>query len=116
MEYHRTDPQTRDEPVTDKSAFSDFRWFQRSTPPCASVASFNRLFIKIQVWLSGSALEYSGTDSETYSGNLSPNIGRPLLEDSRVASSWMTSQCSTRIPFSMLNNVRCYPVHGQSEI
>ena len=27
-------------------------------------------------------------------GNLSPNIGRPLRDCSRVASSWMTSQCS----------------------
>ena len=30
--------------------------------------------------------------------NLSPNMGRPLLDDAAVASSWMTSQCSTRIP------------------
>src|SRR6266849_3642148 len=33
--------------------------------------------------------------------NFSPNMGRPLLDDSRVASSWITSQCSTRIPLSM---------------
>ena len=34
-------------------------------------------------------------------GNELPNIGRPLLDRSWVASSWMTSQCSTRIPSSM---------------
>src|SRR6266436_6497456 len=34
------------------------------------------------------------------SGNLSPNIGSPLFEAARVASSWMTSQCSARTPFS----------------
>ena len=30
--------------------------------------------------------------------NASPNIGLPLLDCTCVASSWMTSQCSTRIP------------------
>src|SRR6266550_9301794 len=35
---------------------------------------------------------------QRYSGKESPNIGRPLLDCSRVASSWMTSQCSTRTP------------------
>jgi len=37
-------------------------------------------------------------DKTIYPGNLSPNIGRPLLDCSRVASSWSTSQCSTKIP------------------
>jgi hypothetical protein len=30
--------------------------------------------------------------------NLLPNIGRPLFDSSRVASSWIASQCSTKIP------------------
>ena len=34
-------------------------------------------------------------------GNLSPNMGRPLFDDSRVASSWMTSQCSASRLFSI---------------
>ena len=34
-------------------------------------------------------------------GNLSPNIGRPLRDCSRVVSSWMTSQCSASTPSSM---------------
>src|SRR5205814_9480480 len=34
-------------------------------------------------------------------GNLSPNIGRPLRDCSRLASSWMTSQCSASTPSSM---------------
>src|SRR6266849_5159554 len=34
-------------------------------------------------------------------GNVLPNIGRPLFDDSRVASSWITSQCSTRTPSLM---------------
>jgi hypothetical protein len=29
-----------------------------------------------------------------HAGNVPPNIGRPLRDGSRVASSWMTSQCS----------------------
>src|SRR6266478_1896979 len=33
---------------------------------------------------------------------LSPNMGSPLLEDSRLASSSMTSQCSARRSFSIL--------------
>src|SRR2546423_14087898 len=33
--------------------------------------------------------------------NVSPNMGRPLFDDVRVASFWITSQCSTSIPFSM---------------
>jgi len=36
-----------------------------------------------------------------HSPNLSPNIARPLFEDSRVASSWITSRCSTRNPSLM---------------
>src|SRR5712664_3145131 len=34
-------------------------------------------------------------------GNASPNIGRPLRDCSREASSWMTSQCSTMTPPSI---------------
>src|SRR6266567_8114585 len=34
-------------------------------------------------------------------GKLSPNIGSPLFDPSRVASSWITSQCSASWPFSM---------------
>src|SRR4029077_12219904 len=33
-------------------------------------------------------------------GNVGPNIGRPLTDVSRVASSSMTSQCSAKRPFS----------------
>jgi hypothetical protein len=33
-------------------------------------------------------------------GNAAPNIGRPLTDVSRVASSSMTSQCSAKTPFS----------------
>src|SRR5262249_25840389 len=32
---------------------------------------------------------------------LSPNMGRPLFDCSFVASSWITSQCSTRMPSSI---------------
>jgi hypothetical protein len=35
-----------------------------------------------------------------HSGNLSPNIGRPLTDASFVTSSWITSQCSASWPFS----------------
>src|SRR5438132_11654653 len=37
----------------------------------------------------------------TYPGNELPNIGFPLLDCPRVASSSMTSQCSTKTPSSM---------------
>jgi len=43
-----------------------------------------------------------GRPGHRYSGNESPNIGLPLLDCSCVASSWMTSQCSTRTPSSIL--------------
>src|ERR1700722_1870788 len=33
-------------------------------------------------------------------GNAGPNIGKPLTDVSRVASSSMTSQCSVKRPFS----------------
>src|SRR5262245_13448555 len=39
-----------------------------------------------------------------YFGNWSPNMGKPLLDCSFVASSWMTSQCSARTPFSILTS------------
>jgi hypothetical protein len=32
---------------------------------------------------------------------VSPNMGAPLLDCSLVASSWMMSQCSARMPFSI---------------
>jgi hypothetical protein len=33
--------------------------------------------------------------------NFSPNRGRPLYDDARVASSWITFQCSTSTPSAM---------------
>src|SRR6266446_7092519 len=42
-----------------------------------------------------------GQPAHRYTGNESPNIGLPLLDCSPVASSWMTSQCSTRTPSSI---------------
>src|ERR1700722_2845405 len=36
-----------------------------------------------------------------YFGKVFPNIGAPLFDCSSVASSWITSQCSTSIPSSM---------------
>src|SRR4029077_13491435 len=35
------------------------------------------------------------------SAKLSPNIGRPLFESARAASSWSTSQCSANTPSAM---------------
>jgi hypothetical protein len=34
-----------------------------------------------------------------HDGKLAPNIGLPLFDCSLVASSWITSQCSMRMPF-----------------
>src|SRR5712692_3691587 len=36
--------------------------------------------------------------SHLYFGKVFPNMGAPLFDCSSVASSWITSQCSTRIP------------------
>jgi hypothetical protein len=36
-----------------------------------------------------------------HSPNLPPNMGSPLFDDSREPSSWITSQCSIRMPSSM---------------
>src|ERR1700676_1473714 len=43
---------------------------------------------------------YHSHASDHSEGNAVPNIGRPLTDVSRVASSSMTSQCSAKTPFS----------------
>src|SRR6202140_3428554 len=60
---------------------------QRSRPPCALIARFNRSFI--------------GSDPRAHPRNLSPKMGFPLLDCSRLASSWMTSQCGKFAVISM---------------
>jgi hypothetical protein len=55
--------------------------------PCALIARFSRSFM--------------GSNLRAHSRNLSPNMGRPLLDCARVFSSWMMSQCSTSRPSSM---------------
>src|SRR4029077_14629727 len=53
----------------------------------------------IDTSVTGQPVEF--IDSCVHPGNLLPNIGRPLLDDSRVTSSSITSQCSARTPSSM---------------
>src|SRR5436305_7097768 len=48
-------------------------------------------------------------------GNASPNIGRPLRDCSREASSWMTSQCSTMTPPSIRRMSAAIQLTGSSE-
>ena len=43
---------------------------------------------------------YATRSNVASEGNLDPNIGSPLRDVANEASSWMTSQCSFRTPFS----------------
>ena len=48
-------------------------------------------------------------------GNAVPNIGRPLTDVSRVASSSMTSQCSAKETILQTHNIHHNPVRRQAE-
>src|SRR6266571_6687945 len=53
------------------------------------------------IWMAVMAALSTAVALSAHARNVSPNMGRPLFDDARVASSWITSQCSTSIPFSM---------------
>src|SRR5260370_15695190 len=48
-----------------------------------------------------SSLQATSATPEVQPVKLSPNIGRPLFDSARAASSWRTSQCSANTPSAM---------------